>query len=306
MAPGCTIINDHSQSHVSHYESDSNYSSSVYNTEKQLNQIPLPSNPPPELSQTNNDSKQIEIQPKSSYKPIVTKTTSSKIIQQTIMKQKRLSKIKNTDLRKKILLKRTFNLVCEMMDQENGIDTNKQQQQQQQESDDVDDTQEKDNEFQETLIINLNESEKLDSTFQDGESEDQFNYIDLENFNYANLLENDQSIITSSELVIPETNTCVNKNKTFLSDDFFNDSTFESNRPSKKRRSSADDDTDFDDEDIDEQTTNTSENNFYLFNDLTNAKPNSKKRSIQHVESDSNIEINHNSKKFKESIHIVT
>jgi len=46
---------------------------------------------------------------------------SFEILEQTIMKQKRLARTKNADLRKKILLKRTFDLVCEIMDQENGI-----------------------------------------------------------------------------------------------------------------------------------------------------------------------------------------
>lgn len=47
---------------------------------------------------------------------------SFEILEQTILKQKRLSRLKNTDLRKKILLKRTFDLVCEIMDRENGFD----------------------------------------------------------------------------------------------------------------------------------------------------------------------------------------
>ena len=47
---------------------------------------------------------------------------SFEILEQTILKQKRLARLKNTDLRKKILLKRTFDLVCEIMDKENGFD----------------------------------------------------------------------------------------------------------------------------------------------------------------------------------------
>lgn len=50
------------------------------------------------------------------------KIDSFEILEQTIMKQKRLARLKNTDLRKKILLKRTFDLVCEIMDKENGFD----------------------------------------------------------------------------------------------------------------------------------------------------------------------------------------
>jgi hypothetical protein len=47
---------------------------------------------------------------------------SFEVLEQTILKQKRLARLKNTDLRKKILLKRTFDLVCEIMDKENGFD----------------------------------------------------------------------------------------------------------------------------------------------------------------------------------------
>lgn len=39
-------------------------------------------------------------------------------------KQRRLAKRKNTDMRMKVLLKRTFDLVCEIMDHENGFDDN--------------------------------------------------------------------------------------------------------------------------------------------------------------------------------------
>lgn len=47
---------------------------------------------------------------------------SFEILEQTVMKQKRLAKKKNSDLRMRILLKRTFDLVCEIMDHENGFD----------------------------------------------------------------------------------------------------------------------------------------------------------------------------------------
>jgi hypothetical protein len=46
---------------------------------------------------------------------------SFEVLEQTILKQKRLARLKNTDLRRKILLKRTFDLVCEIMDKENGF-----------------------------------------------------------------------------------------------------------------------------------------------------------------------------------------
>lgn len=46
---------------------------------------------------------------------------SFEILEQTVIKQKKLSKNKKNDLRLRILLKRTFDLVCEIMDRENGI-----------------------------------------------------------------------------------------------------------------------------------------------------------------------------------------
>lgn len=47
---------------------------------------------------------------------------SFEVLEQTVMKQKRLAKKKKCDLRLRILLKRTFDLVCEIMDRENGFD----------------------------------------------------------------------------------------------------------------------------------------------------------------------------------------
>ena len=47
---------------------------------------------------------------------------SFEILEQTVIKQKRLAKKKKCDLRLRILLKRTFDLVCEIMDRENGFD----------------------------------------------------------------------------------------------------------------------------------------------------------------------------------------
>jgi hypothetical protein len=46
---------------------------------------------------------------------------SFEVLEQTVMKQKRMNKKKKTDLRMRILLKRTFDLVCEIMDHENGF-----------------------------------------------------------------------------------------------------------------------------------------------------------------------------------------
>jgi len=81
-----------------------------------LDSIPLPSTPPPE------ETKQTIFK----LQPCLFPDTidSFEILEQTIMKQKRLAKMKNTDLRLKVLLKQTFNLVCEIMDHENGFDAN--------------------------------------------------------------------------------------------------------------------------------------------------------------------------------------
>jgi hypothetical protein len=48
---------------------------------------------------------------------------SFEVLEQTVMKQKRMNKKKKTDLRMRTLLKRTFDLVCEIMDRENGFDS---------------------------------------------------------------------------------------------------------------------------------------------------------------------------------------
>jgi hypothetical protein len=89
-----------------------------YNEQINLDQIPLPSTPHP-----------------SSFKKEITTETNRNILndfnstidtfdllEQTIIKQKKLARLKNTDLRLKILLKRTFDLVCELMDQESELE----------------------------------------------------------------------------------------------------------------------------------------------------------------------------------------
>lgn len=91
------------------------------------NSIPLPSTPYPYEDNEEEYQEGREDQHKSS--PITTTmmmmmdtVDSFEILEQTIMKQKRLGRSKNVDLRKKILLKRTFDLVCEIMDHENGFE----------------------------------------------------------------------------------------------------------------------------------------------------------------------------------------
>lgn len=243
---------------------------------------------------------------------------SFEILEQTIMKQKRLGRIKNTDLRKKLLLKRTFNLVCEMMDQENCYDGNNNSNGEKEDTtSSVTLTQEQkdDSDLQETLIINLNESESLDSAFQDDfEAAVELNYTDLENFNYANLLENEQPMGATTQ-ASEDDNSCLEKNKSFLCDEFFSNSEqFNSQRPNKRRRSSADDDVDFDEDEQEEiylATTRTSETNFYMFNDLTNSNGESGKKkrcldnNINSKSQDSNGGVA-SGNIFKESINIVT
>lgn len=289
MAPGCTMSNDHTQSNlICNYQtiqSTKPATTSVTIT----NQIPLPATPAPLL---------VNKQRKSS--PTLDTVDSFEILEQTIMKQKRLGKYKNTDMRMKILLKRTFNLVCEMMDRENGFDlettptaTN--------ESVDSQD-------LQNTLIINLSETESLDSTFQgedfgaEGLIDQQLNYTDLENFNYENLLENEEN---SSGLI--------DKSKSFLTTDFFSaceevkqvepDTTEAAYSKFKRRRSSADDDEE-DEFESSEYATNSlqsdlGENSFYLFDDLTNSGGKTMKKRCLNESDDSCVGVSN--KKFKES-----
>lgn len=137
MAPGCKALPEQNDKQIDEYETniylDLDQSSYKANSENNTNllernnlivrydeiyldSIPLPSTPPPE------ETKQTIFK----LQPCLFSDTidSFEILEQTIMKQKRLAKMKNTDLRLKVLLKQTFNLVCEIMDHENGFDTN--------------------------------------------------------------------------------------------------------------------------------------------------------------------------------------
>jgi len=67
-----------------------------------LEDIPLPRSPPPPRYDT---------------------VDRFEVLEQTIFKQKRLQRTKkSTDMRMKVLLKRTFDLVCNIIDKENGMD----------------------------------------------------------------------------------------------------------------------------------------------------------------------------------------
>lgn len=96
-----------------------------------LEDIPLPAEPAPSLAQIvlvnqhiNNTESETKVNFKKKYSPKIIYDTvdSFEVLEQTILKQKRLARLKNTDLRRKILLKRTFDLVCEIMDYENGFE----------------------------------------------------------------------------------------------------------------------------------------------------------------------------------------
>lgn len=96
-----------------------------------LEDIPLPTEPAPPLAQIvllndqlnlKESETKVNFKKKNSSKIIYDTVDSFEVLEQTILKQKRLSRLKNTDLRRKILLKRTFDLVCEIMDYENGFE----------------------------------------------------------------------------------------------------------------------------------------------------------------------------------------
>lgn len=122
MAPGCFTINQQNKEIREPATKtdilDFNITFNQHDLIDLNNQIPLPSTPHP-----------------SSFKKEITTETNRNILndfnstidtfdllEQTIIKQKKLARMKNTDLRLKILLKRTFDLVCELMDQESELE----------------------------------------------------------------------------------------------------------------------------------------------------------------------------------------
>ena len=144
MAPGCLTIqakqhDDFTQLNINKditYITLTSTNSEIPNTsnnllerpenvsEINLDQIPLPDTPPPAFDDEYYEHETIQ-ESKSAKFQLFDTVDSFEILEQTIMKQKRLARLKNTDLRKKILLKRTFDLVCEIMDQENGFNDDK-------------------------------------------------------------------------------------------------------------------------------------------------------------------------------------
>jgi hypothetical protein len=94
-----------------------------YHHEINLDTIPLPTSPYPyEVEDNNDEQQQQNSSVPSSNAKLCDTVDSFEILEQTIMKQKRLGRSKHVDLRKKVLLKRTFDLVCEIMDHENGFE----------------------------------------------------------------------------------------------------------------------------------------------------------------------------------------
>ena len=322
MAPGCTLLNNHSQQI---YNSSSPASSASDKEQRSmlrltnsisynhsglvscydpfyLDQIPLPANPPTHTSPNTKAHKQLRISKSPMFRSNET-VDSFEILEQTIMKQKRLARLKNTDMRKKILLKRTFNLVCEMMDQENGYEGKDANvcvlagdNVEMVEMGEMSQEQREDCDLQETLIINLNESESLECAFQDEFDAQQLNYTDLENFNYGNLLENEGTMSSG------ESECGLDKNKSFLSDEFF------CGRSSKRRRCSEDDEVEFEEEFevVGERSlASGSKSGFFMFSDLTNSNGGGSGKGGRHGRSSQHSDSN-GGKRFKsESIHIV-
>ena len=197
-----------------------------YYDEINLDEIPLPSYPPPPSSPSttilskalfgeieqdkqkedededeeeyeddeikSNEIETINKTKKSTIKSINNSTNKSidtidsfEILEQTIMKQKRLARLKNTDLRKKILLKRTFDLVCEIMDHENGDE---------EEEEDVLDEDDEDE-----TIKNIDDSDESDS--EDEEEEEDEDEDDDDNEEYQEDVVQKSSSILSDQLI---------------------------------------------------------------------------------------------------------
>lgn len=130
MAPGCVAKNQQDAAELPATSfADKATLQSIDELEINLDQIPLPSTPPPPEQALSNPPTSLAAlaalaPPPLKLKPIIVYDTldSFEVLEQTVRKQKRLSRKKNTDMRMKVLLKRTFDLVCEIMDHENGFE----------------------------------------------------------------------------------------------------------------------------------------------------------------------------------------
>jgi len=121
MAPGCVskMQQETAAELPTAYKSELEFS---------LDQIPLPpDNSNDEQAPANYFSHEFEsITSNKKAASVVTSAydtlDSFELLEQTVRKQKRLSRKKGTDMLRKVLLKRTFDLICEIMDHENGFD----------------------------------------------------------------------------------------------------------------------------------------------------------------------------------------
>jgi len=134
----------------------------------------------------------------------------------------------------------------------------------------------------ETLIINLNESETLDSCFQASGEQEAFGFIhDLENINFSRFnYENFFSETTLTELRSIDDH-CDSFQLTKFKSSETEADLMNSNKRCKKRRSSAHDD-DSDDEEYPFDNDNHVQQlqNVYMFQDLTNSNNNNNKKRM--------------------------
>jgi hypothetical protein len=194
-----------------------------------LDEIPLPASPPPAFYES----------PVSPPPRLFDTVDSFEILDQTIYKQKRLARAKKSpDMRLKVLLKRTFDLVCEIMDRENGIDDSLSDTSSSSSDDDLDDIElelspERDRELCARLDIEtyLAESAFYDECAKPAPPAAYEITVQMDEAYFARSLKHE-----------------------FERDDYQDNSKHVSRRPvSSKRRRSSDDDSDSDEEDDDEQ-----------------------------------------------------
>ena len=265
---------EHVFSSASEILKNSNYKHSFiftsYHHEINLDTIPLPSTPYPFKEEEEEEENSSQTQSTSSLCDTI---DSFEILEQTIMKQKRLGRCKNVDLRKKVLLKRTFDLVCEIMDHENGFE----------EEDTAEETTSKSNEN--LLVVNtpkesldieeVNTSEtstlpnlvnlvyldnnKTSTNINSIQQNDQIlrtilNSDETTNSNFSNTYSNFSTSSSSSSLA-QLTNISSLKRKHTMS--FVSSSSCSSNKKAKlQRRPSNSDDDDFEDDEYDENDEN--------------------------------------------------
>jgi len=178
-----------------------------------LDQIPLP--PSPSSSLLEDEAKQqivdfVVDQTKLISQPRASSTSANttfsldtidsfEILEQTIMKQKKLSKSKNTDLRLKVLLKRTFNLVCEIMDHENGFDSDDACESSESISETKEARQSLGIDYEEEVEKNDDSSDDEDDTDAESDSDEDDDYAQ-ESINYSKLISTQASDFQSIAL----------------------------------------------------------------------------------------------------------